>query len=177
MWTTSFCGRHRKDTKSCYSTVFVVNFEHILIHFFISIFISIFKIFISNFEQGISCVAVFFCWIQNFSFVIRDLAPITNIVLPSESYCSYLFSYLSYRSYLLYSCPFSNFSVFEAERFEEFSPLKNGPDSLKCSPISCRNDVYALHRKYLKDAGAVFISQDGDSAKLRWDSGLLGKML
>ena len=77
LWKT-----YRKDTKSCYSAVFVVNFEHILIHFFISIFISIFKIFISNFEQGISCVAVFFCWIQNFSFVIRDLAPITNIVLP-----------------------------------------------------------------------------------------------
>ena len=29
LWKT-----YRKDTKSCYSAVFVVNFEHILIHFF-----------------------------------------------------------------------------------------------------------------------------------------------
>ena len=71
----------------------------------------------------------------------------------------------SYSLWLYFS--FSNFSVFEGERYEEFSPLKNGPDNPNCSAISCRNDVFALHRKYLKDAGAVFISETGDSATER----------
>jgi len=48
------------------------------------------------------------------------------------------------------------------QRDEEFSPLKNGPDKPVCSPISCRQDISALCRKYLKNAGAVFVDDDGN---------------
>lgn len=62
--------------------------------------------------------------------------------------------------------PFSSkFGVFEGERAEEFSPLKNGPDSAKCSPSHCRNDLLRLHRLYLEEAGVKFYNEDGSPVK------------
>jgi len=55
-----------------------------------------------------------------------------------------------------------NFSVFLCKREEEFSPLKNGPDTPKCSPISCRQEVSSLNRQYLQNAGAKFVDDDGN---------------
>ncbi|XP_002162681.2 UDP-N-acetylhexosamine pyrophosphorylase [Hydra vulgaris] len=58
--------------------------------------------------------------------------------------------------------PFSsNFAVFEVERSEEFSPLKNGPSESVCSPSSCKNDVSDLHLKYLLNAGAILKQENG----------------
>lgn len=58
--------------------------------------------------------------------------------------------------------PFSSrFAVLECERHQEFSPLKNGPDSQKCSPHSCKADLLYLHYTYLKNAGATFFNEDG----------------
>ena len=54
----------------------------------------------------------------------------------------------------------SNFAVFEVERSEEFSPLKNGPSDQLCSPISCKKDVSSLHLKYLLNAGAILSSEN-----------------
>jgi len=59
----------------------------------------------------------------------------------------------------------SNFAVFEGERQEEFSPLKNAPSNPKCSPVSCKQDVSDLHRTYLKNAGVKFVNRNGISTK------------
>lgn len=60
--------------------------------------------------------------------------------------------------------PFSSkFGVFEGDRSEEFSPLKNGPDSAKCSPLHCKSDLLRLHRLYLEEAGAKFYDENGSA--------------
>jgi len=55
----------------------------------------------------------------------------------------------------------SRFGVLEGERDQEFSPLKNGPDSQKCTPSSCRSDLLRLHNSYLKKAGIAFFTDNG----------------
>jgi len=57
----------------------------------------------------------------------------------------------------------SNFGVLEGDRSVEFSPLKNGPDNPKSSPVSCRNDLLRLHEKFLVDAGAELVVENGCS--------------
>jgi len=58
--------------------------------------------------------------------------------------------------------PFStNFAIWEVPREQEFSPLKNSNDEKKETPTTCRNDLYAQHLKWLKEAGAVIESQNG----------------
>jgi len=59
----------------------------------------------------------------------------------------------------------SNFGIFVCERDEEFSPLKNGPDTPKCSAISCRQDISNLCKKYLRNAGAEFVDDDGKTVE------------
>lgn len=57
--------------------------------------------------------------------------------------------------------PFStNFAIWEVLREEEFSPLKNGDDCKKETPTTCRNDLYAQHVRWLKQAGAKVDSND-----------------
>ena len=55
----------------------------------------------------------------------------------------------------------SRFGVLEGKREEEFSPLKNGPNTNKSSPISCRAHLLALHRSYLQQAGAQLYGTQG----------------
>ena len=51
--------------------------------------------------------------------------------------------------------PFSkNMAVLEVSRREEFSPLKNKPDSAKDCPETCKKHLMKLHRNYLMKAGA-----------------------
>mmetsp|Transcript_15775 Transcript_15775/g.47356 ORF Transcript_15775/g.47356 Transcript_15775/m.47356 type:complete len:501 (+) Transcript_15775:72-1574(+) len=59
------------------------------------------------------------------------------------------------------SFPFaSNLVALEVRREEEFSPLKNATGS--CSPVTCCEDLFALHRSYLDKAGAkLFDGEDG----------------
>jgi len=59
----------------------------------------------------------------------------------------------------------SRFGVLEGERHEEFSPLKNGPDSAKSSPVSCRADLLRLHRSYLEKAGVELYAENGYSVE------------
>lgn len=50
--------------------------------------------------------------------------------------------------------------LFRVPRFEEFAPLKNAPGAPKDSPEYCAELLFALHRKYLEEAGAK-IEADG----------------
>jgi len=45
--------------------------------------------------------------------------------------------------------------LFRVPRFEEFAPLKNAPGAPKDSPEYCLKLLFALHGKYLREAGAV----------------------
>lgn len=56
--------------------------------------------------------------------------------------------------------PFSkNLCVWEVNREDEFSALKNGESVDKDSPTSARKDLYCLHRKFIEQAGGSF--EDG----------------
>jgi UDP-N-acetylglucosamine/UDP-N-acetylgalactosamine diphosphorylase len=47
-----------------------------------------------------------------------------------------------------------NFAIWEVVREDEFSPLKNSNDSKKDSPETCKQDLMALHYKWLNASGA-----------------------
>lgn len=49
-----------------------------------------------------------------------------------------------------------NFAVWEVQREDEFSPLKNGVDSKLDNANTCRNDLMCLHSRWLAKAGAKF---------------------
>lgn len=51
-----------------------------------------------------------------------------------------------------------NLVVFEVEREDEFSPVKNAPGAKADSPDTARGIISALHKKWLKNAGATFTS-------------------
>eukprot|EP00049_Salpingoeca_infusionum_P018729 m.358543 g.358543 ORF g.358543 m.358543 type:complete len:475 (-) comp18171_c0_seq1:162-1586(-) len=57
-----------------------------------------------------------------------------------------------------------NLGVLEVAREQSFSPLKNASGS--CSKDTCQRDLYALHRLYLKNAGAKFVDADGQELAL-----------
>lgn len=50
--------------------------------------------------------------------------------------------------------------LFRVPRFEEFAPLKNAPGAPKDSPEYCTDLLFSLHRKYLKEAGAIINDKD-----------------
>jgi UDP-N-acetylglucosamine/UDP-N-acetylgalactosamine diphosphorylase len=53
------------------------------------------------------------------------------------------------------------FGVFEVDRREEFSPLKNGPGSKEDNPETSRKDVLLQGRRWVEAAGGVVLD-DGD---------------
>lgn len=56
--------------------------------------------------------------------------------------------------------PFSrNLVVWEVNREDEFSALKNGDSADKDNPTTARKDVYCLHRRFIEAAGGKF--EDG----------------
>jgi UDP-N-acetylglucosamine/UDP-N-acetylgalactosamine diphosphorylase len=57
--------------------------------------------------------------------------------------------------------PFSDkFVIWEVCRQEEFAPLKNGYDASKENPVTCKQNLYAQHYRWLKNAGAAFDRQE-----------------
>ncbi|KXS20635.1 nucleotide-diphospho-sugar transferase [Gonapodya prolifera JEL478] len=48
-----------------------------------------------------------------------------------------------------------NFAVLEVDRKEEFSPLKNAPNTGTDDPQTSRRDILAQHRRFLEAAGAT----------------------
>ncbi|XP_014239928.1 UDP-N-acetylhexosamine pyrophosphorylase-like protein 1 [Cimex lectularius] len=52
-----------------------------------------------------------------------------------------------------------NLVVWEVDREEEFSAVKNGEGAAKDTPITARKDVFALHRKLVERAGGRFDTQ------------------
>jgi len=55
-----------------------------------------------------------------------------------------------------------NMGAFEVLRHEEFSPLKNGPDSKQDSPVSCIKHLTQLHKQYIINAGATITNVNED---------------
>lgn len=58
-----------------------------------------------------------------------------------------------------------NFAIWEVPRNEEFSPLKNADTAKSETPTTCKQDISALHTKWLENAGAIFEenSENADS--------------
>ena len=57
--------------------------------------------------------------------------------------------------------PLDKFGVFEVDRREEFSPLKNGPGSKEDNPETSRRDVLVQGRRWVEAAGGSILD-DGD---------------
>ena len=57
--------------------------------------------------------------------------------------------------------PLEKFGVFEVDRKEEFSPLKNGAGSKEDNPETSKRDVLLQGRRWVEQAGAVILD-DGD---------------
>jgi UDP-N-acetylglucosamine/UDP-N-acetylgalactosamine diphosphorylase len=57
--------------------------------------------------------------------------------------------------------PLEKFGVFEVDRKEEFSPLKNGPGSKEDNPETSRRDVLLQGRRWIAAAGGMILD-DGD---------------
>jgi len=52
------------------------------------------------------------------------------------------------------------FVVWACIREDEFAPLKNAEGAPDFTPTHCRNALYALNQKYLRDAGATIVDSD-----------------
>jgi UDP-N-acetylglucosamine/UDP-N-acetylgalactosamine diphosphorylase len=57
--------------------------------------------------------------------------------------------------------PLEKFGVFEVDRKEEFSPLKNGQGSKEDNPETSRRDVLLQGRRWIENAGGAVLD-DGD---------------
>merc|ERR1712113_958655 len=55
----------------------------------------------------------------------------------------------------------SKFAVWECIREEEFAPLKNADGASDFTPTHCRNALYALHQKYVMNAGGLLVNEEG----------------
>ena len=54
-------------------------------------------------------------------------------------------------------CFTDNFVVWECNREEEFSPLKNADGAAKDTPLTARTDLFRLHKRYFENAGGKII--------------------
>ena len=54
-------------------------------------------------------------------------------------------------------CFTENFVVWECNREEEFSPLKNADGAAKDTPLTARTDLFRLHKRYFEKAGGKII--------------------
>jgi UDP-N-acetylglucosamine/UDP-N-acetylgalactosamine diphosphorylase len=57
--------------------------------------------------------------------------------------------------------PLEKFGLFEVDRKEEFSPLKNGLGSKEDNPLTSKKDVLLQGRRWIEAAGGVVLD-DGD---------------
>ena len=57
--------------------------------------------------------------------------------------------------------PLEKFGVFEVDRQEEFSPLKNGPGSKEDNPQTSKRDVLLQGKRWIQAAGGIVLD-DGD---------------
>lgn len=57
--------------------------------------------------------------------------------------------------------PLEKFGVFEVDRKEEFSPLKNGMGSKDDNPATSKRDVLLQGRRWIENAGGLVLD-DGD---------------
>lgn len=57
--------------------------------------------------------------------------------------------------------PLRKFGLFEVDRKEEFSPLKNGPSAKEDNPVTSRRDVLLQGRRWVEAVAAVVLD-DGD---------------
>jgi len=55
-----------------------------------------------------------------------------------------------------------NMGVFEVLRNEEFSPLKNGPDSKMDSPHSCIQHITELHKLWIQKSGGIIANSNDE---------------
>ncbi|KAM0788592.1 hypothetical protein ACM66B_001714 [Microbotryomycetes sp. NB124-2] len=59
--------------------------------------------------------------------------------------------------------PFTRtFSILEVARETDFSPLKNAPGTGTDDPLTSRRDLMNEHKRWLRDAGAIVLDDDGD---------------
>ncbi|KAI8997764.1 nucleotide-diphospho-sugar transferase [Pilobolus umbonatus] len=67
--------------------------------------------------------------------------------------------------------PFAhNFSVFEVDRKDEFSPLKNAPGSGSDCPETSRRDIVAQHVRFIEAAGGQVVGEnEGDCEALEFE--------
>ena len=56
----------------------------------------------------------------------------------------------------------NNFVIWECVREDEFAPLKNADGASDFTPTHCKNALFALHQKYLLNAGAKMADSDGN---------------
>lgn len=54
-----------------------------------------------------------------------------------------------------------NFVIWECVREDEFAPLKNAPGASDFTPAHCRDALFALHQKYIMNAGGVLVDNNG----------------
>ena len=58
-----------------------------------------------------------------------------------------------------------NFVVWECVREDEFAPLKNAEGASDFTPTHCRNALFALHQKFVRNAGGKLIDGEGKEFK------------
>ena len=58
-----------------------------------------------------------------------------------------------------------NFAIWEVNREDEFSPLKNSDSAKSENPTTCRSDIYSQCTRWLESAGATFIYNSDEERK------------
>lgn len=64
--------------------------------------------------------------------------------------------------FILYVFFHRNFSIWEVDRKEEFSPLKNCLNEASDNELSCKRDILEQHYKWLVKAGAKILKSQSN---------------